>query len=150
MPKPVALRDKPVYGQAMAARRSYLGKSLADLEAESSGSLYAQLLYRMENGHKDPRSMTVAQFEALLRSLEWTAADFSRETQLDLRLWGSGSPDDEDAPGGEEATPYFDTARELIATRHALHRARDRHVWRADAWVAVQARNRAATVRVDD
>lgn len=63
---------KPVYGRTIDARRTYLGKTLDDIETETNGIIYRTLLHRLEKGVKLPESLTYEQTVHLARALEWT------------------------------------------------------------------------------
>ena len=82
MPK-VTKKEKPLWGRAIAARRAMLGKSLVDIENETDGELYQALIYRLENGKKDPATLTVRQFSLLLKVLGWRALDWQEQTGLE-------------------------------------------------------------------
>lgn len=81
-----AKQQKPLWGRRVAARRAELGKSLTDIDNETNGVVYQALLYRLENGKKDPSSLKVNQIEALLLALDWTPAEYAAETELDLPM----------------------------------------------------------------
>lgn len=85
MPK-VTKKEKPAWGRAIAARRAMLGKSLVDIENETGGELYQALIYRLENGKKDPSTLTVRQFSLLLKALGWRASDWQEQTGLEPLL----------------------------------------------------------------
>jgi SOS-response transcriptional repressor LexA len=55
-----------------------------DIENESGGIIYQKLLNRIELGQKDPMSITLTQFQALLKALDWTPLDFYNETGLKI------------------------------------------------------------------
>ena len=82
MPK-VTKKEKPLWGRAIAARRAMLGKSLVDIENETDGELYQALIYRLENGKKDPATLTVRQFSLLLKVLGWRTLDWQEQTGLE-------------------------------------------------------------------
>ena len=78
-------RDKPFYGRVIESRRAFLGnKSAMNVENETKGVIYQKLLYRIEGGDKDPLTLDLTQFSALLKALEWTPEEFARETELAL------------------------------------------------------------------
>ena len=78
-------RDKPFYGRVIESRRAFLGKKSAMVvENETGGVIYQKLLYRIEGGNKDPLTLDLTQFSALLKALEWTPEEFARETKLAL------------------------------------------------------------------
>ena len=54
------------------------------VENETGGVLYTKLLYRIEHGMKDLRTLNVQQINALLRALEWTPEEFAEATGLEL------------------------------------------------------------------
>lgn len=66
------VREKPPWGLKIAARRAELDKSLTDIDNETNGVVYTQLLYRIESGRKDPGTIKANQLEALLAALKWT------------------------------------------------------------------------------
>ena len=69
----------------MIARRAELGKKSAmDIENETGGVIYEKLLYRIENGQKDPRTLRQSKFAKLLEALRWSTLDFERATGLML------------------------------------------------------------------
>lgn len=78
--------EKPDWGRAIAARRTFLGKSLVDVENETDGELYQALLYRIENGIKDPSTLTVRQFGLLLKVLDWSIQDWQENTGLEAHI----------------------------------------------------------------
>jgi SOS-response transcriptional repressor LexA len=79
------IKQKPSYGLAIAARRTFLGgKSAMDIENETGGVIYQKLLYRIEGGDKHPLELDLKQFAALLQALDWTPAEFARETGVEL------------------------------------------------------------------
>lgn len=78
-------RDKPFYGRVIESRRAFLGKKSAmNVEQETKGAIYQKLLYRIEGGDKNPLTLDLNQFSALLKALEWTPEQFARETKLEL------------------------------------------------------------------
>lgn len=79
----VTRKEKPAWGRAIAARRAMLGKSLVDIENETEGELYQALIYRLENGKKDPSTLTVRQFSLLLKCLAWDTAEWQKQTGLE-------------------------------------------------------------------
>lgn len=82
---------KPLWGKRVAARRAELGKSLTDIDNETNGVVYQALLYRLENGKKDPSTLKLNQIQALLRALEWTLNDYNLATGVDAPTKPSGS-----------------------------------------------------------
>lgn len=74
---PKAKRPKPPHGIALEVRRAQVQKSLDDIVTESEGRLYKQLLYRLENGKKDPDSLTYEQTLELSRALEWSVRELN-------------------------------------------------------------------------
>lgn len=66
-----ALMDKPDHGRKLVTRRAELGLSLADIERETNGVVYDQLLWRIENGKKKPESLKMSQRSALAEVLRW-------------------------------------------------------------------------------
>lgn len=81
-----ASSDKPIWGRKIAGRRAELDKSLTDIENETDSVIYQQLLYRIENGRKDPMTMTITQFNALLTALQWTPGQFAEATKLPISI----------------------------------------------------------------
>ena len=62
---------KPDYGRELAARRTRLGKSQDDIDTETDGLIYKNMLYRLENGRKSPDSLTYEQTVILAKALDW-------------------------------------------------------------------------------
>ena len=97
--------SKPRYGREMSARRAYLNnKSAMDIENETEGVIYQKLYYRIEGGDKHPLTLDLTQFDALLKSLEWTPEEFSRATGIKLP---------------EAFRMYFDTQKAEQSTHRA-------------------------------
>lgn len=93
---PKAAQEKPLWGKRIAARRAELDRlSLVDIENRTEGKLYQALMYRLENGKKDPSTLTVEQFDLLLKVLQWSLLDWKRETGLDAPGLRSNEPDTE-------------------------------------------------------
>ncbi len=67
-------------GRKIAARRAELGKSLMDIENETGGTLYVQLLYRLENAKKPLETLNVRQ----LKALDWTPQEFAEATGVEV------------------------------------------------------------------
>lgn len=81
---PKAAKEKPLWGKRIAARRAELDRlSLVDIENRTEGKLYQALMYRLENGKKDPATLTLEQFDLLLGVLQWSLVDWKRETGLE-------------------------------------------------------------------
>ncbi len=80
MPKK-PLTSKPVHGQNLVRRRQELGVSQGDIEELTNEVVYKQLVYRLENGHTQPRSLNADQLHALAEALRWTV-DELREALL--------------------------------------------------------------------
>jgi len=72
----------PRPGRRIAARRTFLGKTLDDIEEETAGVVYRNLLSRIENGHKAADTMRANQVNALLPALQWTHADWIEALDL--------------------------------------------------------------------
>src|SRR5690625_2873122 len=72
----------PRPGRRIAARRTFLGKTLDDIEEETNGVIYRNLLSRIENGHKAADTMRANQVNVLLPALQWTHADWIEALDL--------------------------------------------------------------------
>ena len=55
-----------------------------DIENETGGTLYAQLMYRVENAKKPLETLNVRQLNALLKALEWTPHEFTEATGVEV------------------------------------------------------------------
>ena len=73
------------------------------IENETGGVLYTKLLYRIEHGLKDLRTLNVEQINALLRALEWTPEEFAEATGLELP--GVGAREEEETYRGRPVIP---------------------------------------------
>jgi SOS-response transcriptional repressor LexA len=71
--------EKPRWAIAIQNRRDKLNVSQERLALEMDVS--PSLITKIERGAHDFRKMTVKNFEALLKALNWTVADFERETE---------------------------------------------------------------------
>lgn len=76
--------SKPKHGRVIASRRAYLDKSAMDIENETGNLINQKMMYRIEAGKPHPLDIGVKKFNALLRVLEWTPEEFSRETGIEL------------------------------------------------------------------
>jgi repressor LexA len=64
-------RSKPAYGRKLEAWRAEVGLSLDELVAQiNHEAIYKQLLYRLENGLKDPKTLTYLQTTLLANALK--------------------------------------------------------------------------------
>ncbi len=77
-------KSKPEYGLRLVARRDELGLSLVDVERETNGVVYDQLLWRIENGKKKPGSLKMLQRNALAEVLKWETREL--DDALGLRI----------------------------------------------------------------
>lgn len=73
-------------GRAIKARRAYLGKTGEDIETETNGVIYKKLLSRIETGKKSLSSLRLAEYETLLRALEWSQEEFVEQTGSSLPI----------------------------------------------------------------
>jgi SOS-response transcriptional repressor LexA len=71
-------------GRAIAARRAFLNLSRPDIEQRTNGVIYEKLLARLETGKKSISSLRLTEYAALLGALEWTPADFTESTGVDM------------------------------------------------------------------
>lgn len=66
------LGAKPAFARTLIQRRDELGLSMIDVERETNGVIYDQLMWRLENGRKPPNSLKVSQRSELARILQWS------------------------------------------------------------------------------
>src|SRR5690606_7862812 len=83
----VALREKERQavkpsspGNAIAARRRWLGLTAEDVVERTGGSINLKLLSQLENNHYDPGDLRLSKYKALLDALHWTPAEFEEAT----------------------------------------------------------------------
>ena len=88
--------ERPDAGANIRARRAWLKKSRPAIETETDNVLYTELQKRIEDGEKKVRTLHVRHITAYLEALQWTAADWERETGITL-------PESDPVPGSE---PY--------------------------------------------
>jgi len=123
--------SRPRYGREIAARRAQLGKSGTDIINETDGIIYPKLLSRIETGVKDPREITVTQMSALLRALDWTAAEFERVTGMELGQFKQVHPGEAPTsfmtsiPGGLQLVSVVATANGGRPSEYAIPVKRD-------------------------
>src|SRR5690554_4168846 len=84
--------------RALRARRSFIGKTQEEMVDASGGQLNARLLSELENGKRSVLTLTLPKLQALIRGLEWTGEDFSRETGVEV-------PTAAPIPGATEYAP---------------------------------------------
>lgn len=80
-----AVSTQAQWAQALRQRRTALAKSQMQVVEDSSGTLYQADVSRLERGLIHPtKDLALAKFFGLLRGLEWTLAQFSAETAIEL------------------------------------------------------------------
>lgn len=67
-------------GNAIAARRRYLGLSQTDVADRTNGIINERLLTRLENNHKSASSLSLTKYNALVSVLQWTPNEFMEAT----------------------------------------------------------------------
>lgn len=72
--------SSPHAGRAIAAQRARINKSGPQIERETNGVIYVKLLSRLETGKKSLASLSLGEYIALVRALEWTQTQFAAET----------------------------------------------------------------------
>lgn len=77
-------KPKPEHGLKLIARRDELGLSLVDVERETNGVIYDQLLWRIENGKKKPETLKMLQRNTLAEVLKWETREL--DDALGLRI----------------------------------------------------------------
>lgn len=66
--------------------------------------MHPRLLSELENGKRSVLSLTLPKLQALLKALEWTGEEFSRETGVEV-------PTAAPLPGSAEYTPTLEIPR---------------------------------------
>jgi transcriptional regulator with XRE-family HTH domain len=82
------VETKPEFARAIISRRNELGLSLTDIDRETNGVIYSQLLYRVENGKKSPDTLRINQRIELARVLRWS----DEKLEAVLGIQGKSSP----------------------------------------------------------
>lgn len=82
-------------GRAIAARRNYLGLTQPDVVDATNNVINGSLLSRLETDRKSPASLSITKYNALVKVLRWTHAEFEEAT--------GAAPATSDVPG---AIPY--------------------------------------------
>src|SRR5690625_1516883 len=98
-------------GRLIAARRAQLGYSLDKIAELTDDVIYRQLLWRVENGHKEADSLTSRQVNALLPALEWTHDDWVAVLNADTNALTDGGTVEESPsiiPMGSRRLPVMD------------------------------------------
>lgn len=85
-------------GHAIASRRKWLGLTAEDVVERTNNAINLKLLSQLENNRYDPRKLTLGKYQALLRVLKWTPAEFEEAT-------GVPPLTSEYLPGATEYTP---------------------------------------------
>lgn len=85
-------------GNAIAARRKWLGLTAEELVERTGGSINLKLLSQLENNHYDPGDLRLSKYKALLDALQWTPAEFEEATGVPPLI-------SDPLPGAEEYNP---------------------------------------------
>lgn len=75
----------PEWARQISSRRAYLGKSQDRVAADSHDKVYQTQISRVEKGKLHPtKDLPFDAFFGLLKGLEWTVVDFTRETGIEV------------------------------------------------------------------
>jgi SOS-response transcriptional repressor LexA len=77
---------KPEYGLRLERRRRQVRKSMDRIDEETDGKLYKQWLYRLENGYKQPDTLTLEEVALLADALEWSPEQLIEALGLDIPI----------------------------------------------------------------
>lgn len=100
-------------GHAIAARRKLLGLTAEDIVSRAEGEISLKLLSELENNHRDPTSLRLGKYKALLDALQWSTDEFAQAT-------GAPALPTRPAPASDGATPESRGPRRSLPVNLAL------------------------------